>query len=644
MKSTYLLVVTLALFLSACNISYRTMYFSEFTPQEVNVDSINIQEYEKKYGKYDGVILHNDYSFDQASTSLQFSYTLGRIRYMVLNPNVQWLTTLNLNVGNGSLNEAYVYIVYPNGQRKKFEIDDFKLEEENGRKVYKLAYPEIVKGTIIEESYEIERPLAFVINHSVPLQFSIPCESNFFQCGYHSIWTMKLKTDSTKLPGLTVIDDEDHNKQIIQYRGYNIPAHADEPYSSLRQESMRKVEFMYTTLAARKSYWSAATSWAEISNKYAEWAVRQEPDDDIAEEVYSVIKSSSNDEEKLASIVAHVQQNYKLVTSGLNDIDEVFDNKQGTDEQLCALTREMLDIAKISANMILVHSAYDGKFVESYINPYEIRYPAVSVTMKGSQYLVFPYWKNYPIGLIPQHLQEQKALVIQEGENAQFITTSPGIMSNNTITEQYKLQINDEGEIEVQEEKTLTGRSAYSIRETLTELKADEIEKVLKELLTYSEGDVKILSHEIVNQNDYSKPLIIKLVYKIDNLVTVTPDEVIFQTGGLFSPSSNVKWKVDTDERVNPIRIYSDEKYIKNISIEFPKNWTLTSTLKNLEQENKFGKIKGIYTISPGNIQVEQERLLLKSHEPKEAISDLLQITGRKSQLYIPTMIFKVNE
>ena len=132
-------------------------------------------------------------------------------------------------------------------------------------------------------------------------------------------------------------------------------------------------------------------------------------------------------------------------------------------------------------------------------------------------------------------------------------------------------------------------------------------------------------------------------MYNIYNLVTVTPDEVIFQTGGLFSPSSNVKTKIDTEERVNPIRIYSDEKYIKNISIEFPKNWALTSTLKNLEKENEFGKIKGVYTVNPGNIQVAQERLLLKSHKPKEMIDELLEITGRKSQLYIPTMIFKIN-
>lgn len=643
MKRIYLLIAAAAICLAGCNISYRTMYFTEFKPEDINVDSVNIQEYEKKYGKYDGVILHNDYSLEQASTTLRSSYTLVRMRYMVLNPNAQWLTTLNLNVGSGSLNEAYVYIIYPNGQRKKFGIDDFIYEVNNGKGVYKFAYPEIVKGTIIEESYEIERSLDFVINHSAVLQFSIPCESNHFQCGSHSLWAVKLKTDSTKLPGLTVVDDEDYNKQIVEYRGTNIPAYVDEPYSSLQQENIRKIEFMYTTLAARRAYWSSSSTWEEISNRYAEWVVREEPDEDVAEEVQEIIKSASDDEAKLRSIASHVQQNYKLVNWSNNDIDVVFEKKRGSDDELCALTREMLQAANIPAEMVHVHSAYDGQFVESYVNIYEIRNPAVLVTIKGNQYMVFPYVKNYPVDLIPQHLQEQKALVVQEGEKAKFVTTPAGSMANNTVTEQYKLNINDEGEIEVQEEKTLTGQGAYRIREMLTEMKADEIDKVLKELLTYSEGDVKIVSHEIINQSDYTKPLIIKLVYNIDNLVTVTPDEVIFQTGGLFSPSSNVKTKIDTEERVNPIRIYSDEKYIKNISIEFPKNWALTSTLKNLEKENEFGKIKGVYTVNPGNIQVAQERLLLKSHKPKEMIDELLEITGRKSQLYIPTMIFKIN-
>ncbi len=644
MKKMYLLIAMATLCLSACNISYRTMYFSEFHPEEMNVDSVNIEEYEKKYGKYDGVILHNEYLIDQASNTLQYEYSLGRIRYVVLNPSTQWLTTLNLKVGNGNLTEAYVYIVYPDGKRKKFDIEDFKIDGEGKETTYKLAYPEIVKGTIIEESYEIERRLSPSVNNSALLQFSIPCESNLFQCGYHAIWKMQLKTDSTELQGLSVEDDEDNNKQVIKYRGYNIPAYVDEPYSSLQQENMRKIEFSYTAIRTRGSYFLGATSWGEISNKYADWAIREEPDDDIVEETLEIIKSASTDKEKLSSIVSHVQQNYKVVEqTEEDDVDEAFDDKQGTDEQICALTREMLQAANIPADMILMHSADDGKFVESYINLYEIRWPAVLATINGDRYLVFPYRKNYPIDLIPRRFQEQKALKVLEADTAQFVLVPSSNMANNTIAEQYKLKISDDGEIEVQEEKTLNGHSAYNTRETLAEMKADEIEKVLKGLLTYSEGDVKIISHEIINQNDYQKPLVIKLTYKIDNLVTITPDEIIFQTGGLFSPSSNIKWKVDEDERVNPIRIYSNEKYIKNIDIEFPKNWTLASTLKNLEQENKFGKIKGVYTVESGKIQVAQERLLLKSYEPKEAFSELLQITGRKSQLYIPTMIFKVN-
>ena len=136
----------------------------------------------------------------------------------------------------------------------------------------------------------------------------------------------------------------------------------------------------------------------------------------------------------------------------------------------------------------------------------------------------------------------------------------------------------------------------------------------------------------------------IRLNYTIDNLVTVTPEEVIFQTGGLFSPSTNNKWKVDTDERQLPIRIYNNEQLNKTITIKHPSNWTLSTELSAVDYKNTFGTIHGTYKATPGELNITQSRTLNRASEPKEKADDLLDVTGRKSRLYIPSLVFKVNQ
>jgi hypothetical protein len=136
----------------------------------------------------------------------------------------------------------------------------------------------------------------------------------------------------------------------------------------------------------------------------------------------------------------------------------------------------------------------------------------------------------------------------------------------------------------------------------------------------------------------------IKLEYTIDNLVTVTPEEVIFQTGGLFSPSSTGgERKVDTSERRNPIRIYNDEQTNKNITVQYPASWQLSSTLADIQRSNDFGSVEGKYENSPGKLSIRQTRLLKQSSAPKEKFPELLELISRQSKLSIPTIIFKVN-
>jgi hypothetical protein len=116
----------------------------------------------------------------------------------------------------------------------------------------------------------------------------------------------------------------------------------------------------------------------------------------------------------------------------------------------------------------------------------------------------------------------------------------------------------------------------------------------------------------------------------------------LFNTGGLFSPSSSLKTKVATEDRQQPIRIYNDERYLKRISLEFPSVWSLAEVPKGFKAENRFGKVESVIVADAKGLVVTQSLDLQKAEAPKEKFGELLDLVGRRSRLSLKTLVFKV--
>ncbi len=147
---------------------------------------------------------------------------------------------------------------------------------------------------------------------------------------------------------------------------------------------------------------------------------------------------------------------------------------------------------------------------------------------------------------MPEYFLDQPAIAITLGEDSfnytvAFWNVPVGTDIQNKIKESYKVTLDEQGPIHVEEKKTFVGYYAQELRNKLEDLKEDEQKESIEALLTYDDGMVALTSYEILNLEAYKKPLIVKLEYDIDNLLTVLSNEVIFQTGGLFSPASGTK-------------------------------------------------------------------------------------------------------
>lgn len=610
---------------------------------------------EKRYPAQDGVYLQRETSFEHVTTNnwpagMEWSFFETQTRrYVVFNPDANWLSTFHVQIEPGcELETASLWIKSPDGKTRKFGLVDLKQERDsNGRISYKLAYPDVRKGSVIGEAYVIKKANCWgapPLHHEVPLQFSIPCQQASFRFLHPEWWETKVKAlgPDRRLP-VEIQKDEKASKRIMTYSAKDIPAVENEFFAPFFKEVSAYAAIMVTKLDLANASFRASSDWDSFAKGFKRYVMDKDPvfSQRVDRTTSEVTQSCKTDQERLEAVVGWVQANMEIGAANGNFAD-VLIAKKGSVYQLTGLAQSMLRKAGVSSRFLLIHSAKDGYFDKDYISSEELYIPALMAEIAGKSYVMLPYAKNLPVDHIPEHFQGQKALAIEASGAAQLITVPMGNLTTNEVLEEYVLTFAEDGKVKVVEEKSFQGSNAYSVRRSLADLNKEETEKLLKSLLTYTEGRVDFTNYEFVDQNDYKKPLKIHLEYVIDNLVTLTPEEVIFNTGGLFAPASRLKTKVAPRERQNPVRIYYDEASRKNITLNFPAAWTLAHTPKDFQLENHFGKIAGTYTSNAQRLQVQQTLTLNRCSEPKERIEELLELTGNRSKLHIPTLVFKV--
>ncbi len=81
-----------------------------------------------------------------------------RKQYVVLDPDDEQASTYRLEMGEKDILEGvHLRVISPAGDETVFGRSDLIREESNGDVVYKLAYPRVELGTIVEESIRLRR-------------------------------------------------------------------------------------------------------------------------------------------------------------------------------------------------------------------------------------------------------------------------------------------------------------------------------------------------------------------------------------------------------------------------------------------------------------------------------------------------------
>jgi hypothetical protein len=67
----------------------------------------------------------------------------------------------------------------------------------------------------------------------------------------------------------------------------------------------------------------------------------------------------------------------------------------------------------------------------------------------------------------------------------------------------------------------------------------------------------------------------------------------------------------------------------------------VANNLKPVAFENEFGSIRGDYTVGDGRLFVDQGLRLRRMRAPREKFSEFVELSGGRSKLDIPTLVFQ---
>ena len=655
--------VTLALaalfILSGCAGSYfldgRTPYTGRPTSELAPIDPSRIQ------AVVDGAAEDEDAHYFRYETTREHIFTLPqrdvwiyledvRGQYVVLDPESERMTTFRMTLPRrADIEDAFFRVTSPAGVVETFTMADLIQERDGDLMTYKLAYRAVERGSLIEEAFRIKHEWADdyqpPLYHDIRLQQSVPTDTLIARYIFPPTWGLRLKQTSPGFVQPMDITERADGRRVLQVTTVNTPGFPDEPYAPSFKEVAPYWEFAVNKIAVASGVpplYSAADSWEELGEDWKDYAFKRGGlfSDPVRRKLGDIIPDPSiSDSAKVAQITTWVQSNIE-VGGDARDLGGVLRDGKGDPIRITSLTQALLDEAGVETSFLLIHPASEGYFDQSFIHDGQFELPAVLARVPGQDYILFPYIDGLPFSFIPEEYQGAPAMRINSDGFDGFITLPQPRAQTYAVDSRYEIKIDEEGIVRVDETATLRGFAAFAMRNRFEDLTEEERETEARELLTYTETEVDDFTYELIDEDDANAPLGIRLTYSIDDLVTITPEEVIFQTGGLLSPASLKAFSVDVRERQLPIKIANDERTTKRLSIQFPESWTLSTALDNVNERNRFGQALANYTVTQGEILGMQRISLNESNAPRTEYGVLLKITGAGSKLHVPTLVF----
>lgn len=654
----FLLIAPLMILASCAGLGRPTPVFSligiESAEQEMK--PVDLEYYLEKYPEENAVFQLNEVIYehfwnDRANTLFSMNknwhyHEIERRRYVVLNPDDETLTRVQFY---GKMNEFFALVRNPGEEIRRYDKTAVVIEkDENGYLRKEFIVPDVKKGCLIDMGYDVDYYPAYGVAQEIVLQLIYPVERFKFELHYPKWWNIIVKNISADNPLVYRTETDDSTKlTTISYNGFDVPSIKQEPFSPFPMEFIRY--FKYDVISFSMGYvnYKRPDNWTDIGGEFEELFYVKNKDRHVRkfcrDKANEITGDCTTDLEKLHAIMNFMEEKVKL-----DEAEELQDSyakmitrsKANSFDYTC-LTKTLMENAELDVDYFVAHSAMSGYFDRDFVSYDEMDYLGLLIRIDGEDLVISPYIKDYPLTFVPKFLQGQPALRISDSRGIEMVNLPTGDNSYDTYVDNYEITIEDDGIMRVIEDVDVDGTMAYNLHKGMKDIKEEDMKAYFADITAFDASDIAIDNYDyFVPENDFSR-FHAKLVYNIDNLVSIMPEEIILQTEDLLSPVTQKGMMPDSLNRLNPISIYYRTDYKKKIVVNYPKDWILADTLGNFEFFNTFGSHWGEVSLEPGRIIIEQTLMLNKNNQSKEKIGELVELLSGSHGLDIPALIFE---
>ncbi len=361
----------------------------------------------------------------------------------------------------------------------------------------------------------------------------------------------------------------------------------------------------------RASY-SSLKSWDEVK----EWAEELFNDaidpEQVKKTVNTIVKADDREEEKIRKIYEWVRDEIRYEDSEIgfttgyqpHDCREVLDLKFGDCKDKTVLLISMLDAAGVKACPALV--SQDTINMQTP-NPNEFYHAIAVIPRESGDLWLDSTCSNCPYGYIPASEQGADVLILSH-PNKEFTKIPVNDKDKNRVfNASYIIDLNKEGEAEIEVTLKDTGANALYLKEELEDADEDRIEDIVEYIIEEVCSDFELVSHKLIDSTD-EETILIELTVKCDHFATKSGNKLIYN----MVENSMYSETINDDERRFPLVIESSIHYTSSQRTYIPEGYTAELIPDNYSAKDSFadysfGCIKSDSEITCSENWVENE-------------------------------------
>ena len=334
-----------------------------------------------------------------------------------------------------------------------------------------------------------------------------------------------------------------------------------------------------------------ADSWKDIQSYFSKvLEQRLVFDDMIKNKTDELTKGLTSTEEKVETIYNWLVKEVKLIEVGMGDYNyipqypaEVLKMKSGNKLDKSFLFYAMLKVAGIDADFVYFANKYEE------LKPHlpsirQFTETGVLVNLENKKLLVAPYYDTFKYTEIPSALQDACGVIMTRPyDEKTSIVRSPLLdMDKEYNISSVKMNLNEDGSIEVAEEGKFQGHSQASWR-YFKDYTPEELGKSMEQIVHGIHPNALLESYKIDNVDNLSKDVIYNIKYNVkDYALTAGGKYLIFKL-------PNIKYSaydVGKPKRDFPLFWAYKYKTVNEIEINLPKEYKIYYLPQNLTIKN----------------------------------------------------------